>query len=137
MVKYVLTSPMFEGDVTFIFSENGYINTYINSALLTEDQQTFLISNFPFKLDELNKLISKSKSLHLREVPLELTFTMFWDKYNYKSDKYLAEKIWNKMSKKEQLEAYEYIPFYHSEIARTGASKKYPKTYLNQKPWIK
>ena len=62
---------------------------------------------------------------------------MFWDKYGYKEDKPEAIAKWNKLKPEEQFEAYNYIDRYNSNLARSGVAKKYAKTYLHNKPWVK
>jgi len=66
-----------------------------------------------------------------------VSFETFWDEYGYKLDRLKAQKIWDKLSAKDQQEAIRYIPIYEAHIKDKGTAKKYAKTYLADKPWVK
>lgn len=69
----------------------------------------------------------------------EITFDMFWDKYDHKavSGKQEAIKSWEKLSKKDQIGAFDYITVYNSILKSNPVSKLHASTYLNKKRWIK
>lgn len=71
------------------------------------------------------------------ELTAQVTFEMFWEAMDYKVDKAEAMRIWEKLPEAEKIAAYRYIPAYKSWLKRNNEiGKKYPKTYLRQKPWI-
>lgn len=70
-------------------------------------------------------------------VKLDITFAMFWEKYAHKIGKVEAEKSWNKLSKKDQQEAFNYISAYESFRKNASHSKLLPASYLNNKRWVK
>lgn len=71
------------------------------------------------------------------ELTAAVTFEMFWESFDYKVDKAEAMRIWDKMVESERIAAFRYIPAYKSMLKRNNEiGKKYPKTYLRQKPWI-
>jgi hypothetical protein len=62
-------------------------------------------------------------------------FDVFWDKYNFKRDRPVALKAWNKLSKVEQDKAIEHIPTYYA-TKPDWQNTRYPATYLNKKTWL-
>jgi hypothetical protein len=136
MIKYALTSQNFEGEVIFTYNDLQLLIGYDNQSNMTEKQLIWLLEFLPRQLCDLTILPTKSKTLFLREIPIELTFDLFWDSYNYKVDKFEAQKVWDKLSRKEKLESFEYIKKYKTQCASSGVAIKYAKTYLRQKPWI-
>jgi hypothetical protein len=72
------------------------------------------------------------------EINREVTFDMFWDKYDYKiSGKEEAKRAWKKLSKLDQLLAFDYIKQYEGQLKLNPVSKLYASTYLNAKRWIR
>lgn len=71
------------------------------------------------------------------EMNREITFEMFWDAYGYKHGKAEALKAWNRLSKKDQQEAYYYIPAYESFRKANNHNKLMAASYLNAKRWVK
>lgn len=68
----------------------------------------------------------------------EVSFEMFWDKYNYKaSGKIEASRAWERLTKKEREEAYDHISVYESQLKSKPVSKLHGSSYLNAKRWIK
>ncbi len=80
---------------------------------------------------------SAKHKVKVTEVQRDITFQMFYDKFDHKVGKHQAEKTWNKMSKADRVEAYDYIPAYNSWLKMKQHSRLYPSTYLNEKRWIR
>lgn len=82
----------------------------------------------------------KSCSTHkidIVQIDRDVTFDMFWAKYDYKqSGKAPALKAWEKLTKEEQLQAFDYIPAYNSHLKQKQTAKKYGSSYLNSKIFI-
>jgi hypothetical protein len=83
--------------------------------------------------------VTKQHDVKVYELSREITFDMFWDKYNYKAagGKPEAMKAWDKLSKKDKKEAFDYIGVYDSQLKANPVSKLYGSSYLNKKRWIK
>lgn len=80
----------------------------------------------------------KERGVKFTKINRTINFEMFWDKYNYKSSgKKEAEAAWNKLSKKDQLEAYDYISVYDGLLKLNPAPKLYGSSFLNKKRWSK
>lgn len=63
------------------------------------------------------------------------SFMEFWEEYDYKLDRKIAEDRWKKLNDIDKIDAFEYIAVYAQERIRSGAKQKYAKTYLFEKPW--
>lgn len=137
MKKYLLTSPKWEGEIEVVYNDlNLMVSIDISRADLAEKQQIYFLRDLPRELAELERLKQKSPMLVVTEVPQEISFEMFWNRYDEKirSSKKRAEKAWNKMSKTDQVKAYSYINKYKQSLY-AGTNAKYAETYLNAELW--
>ncbi len=134
MKIFQLTSPTFTGYIEFIFNDNTLLESYGIHADLSEKQQIYILKNMPREIIELDKL--KSGTVTITEINQEVTFEMFWNRYDEKirSSKKKAMAGWNKMSKASQVRAFRFISKYESNIL-PGTAKKYAETYLNAELW--
>ena len=134
--KFILTSDKFKGEVIFEFT-NLLLTKYDTScAELSDEQMLFLVAKLPRQLAETTAVLGNSKSVKLTEITQEITFDMFWNKYDDKttSSKLRTLKKWDKMNTGEQVKAYHYITKYFASIPY-GTRKKYAETYLNSELW--
>lgn len=134
---FILTSTKFEGDVILEFNELNLIARFdMTGARLTPEQMNFILNGLPKDASEIERLLGNSKHATLTEVTGDITFDMFWDKYNEKvrSSRKRTLGKWHKMKKSEQIKAYSFISKYESNIL-PGTEKKYAETYLNAELW--
>ncbi|NLF42945.1 MAG: hypothetical protein GX587_09635 [Bacteroidales bacterium] len=136
MKKIILTSSQFAGEVGFGFNERGWLTSVEILAEMDEKQHEWLIRHFPQNIDELQNMKQKSKTIFLSVLKQEVTFDMFWDRYDHKavSSKKKSQELWKRMSEADRHMAYEYIPRYFNSLPG-GIAKKYCETYLNSKLW--
>jgi hypothetical protein len=137
MKHYQLISSSFEGFVDIYFNENGLLTEFsTKGATLSESQQLWILKHMPRELAELQQLIGSSTTAKLVEIKNEISFEMFWDRYDDKqlSSKKRTESKWNKLSQAERQKAYNYIGNYFASIP-SGTRKKYAETYLNAELW--
>lgn len=134
MKVFHMTSVTFTGYIEFVFNDNDLLEKYQISAEISERQQIYLLKNMPRELPELDNL--KSSTVTITEINQEVTFDMFWNRYDEKirSSKKKAIARWGKMSHGEQLRAFRFISKYESNIL-PGTAKKYAETYLNAELW--
>lgn len=72
------------------------------------------------------------------EVDRKVSFADFWDKYKQKDcGRTKAEESWNKLSKINQVMAFDFIPAFEGILKMSNTPKPYATTYLNQKRWIR
>lgn len=136
MYRYLFTSEKIIGEIELRYNEAYLLTSFEIRAELSESQHVWLLKRFPRELAELEKLVSQNAGIKIMLINEEITFEMFWSKYNEKilSSKKRTLSTWNKMSKSEQKKAYNYIYKYIS-ILPLGVRKKYAETYLNSEIW--
>ncbi len=137
MKHYQLTSDSFIGAVDFYFNDLGLLESHsIKEAELSEKQQIWLLRHLPREIQELTDLNKDNPQLKVTEIKEEVTFLMFWNRYDEKllSSKKKTEAKWNKMTKTNQLKAYQFVPTYFNNIP-AGTRKKYAEMYLNAEMW--
>ena len=134
--KFILTSDKFKGEVLFEFTDSILTKYDTSNAELSDKQMMYIASILPRDLSCVNVLFEHSASAKFTEIKQEITFEMFWNKYDDKanSSKIKTEKKWNKMPISEQIKAYNHIQKYFSVIP-FGTRKKYATTYLNDELW--
>ncbi|KAF0199010.1 MAG: hypothetical protein FD170_3938 [Bacteroidetes bacterium] len=137
MKTYSLTSPHFTGEVLFQFNDVGLLLSYdAKEATLSEKQQVYLLRHLPRELSEVKNMLEKSPDAKFEEVKLDITFELFWKRYNapLNSKKKAALARWNRMSQSERNRAYYFIHIYESRM-QPGVAKMYAETYLNSELW--
>lgn len=101
---------------------------------------TWIFSHLPINENALvmeHIKIFDGKKAHILFVPDQITFEMFWKKYqNTMGNKKRAQKIWDLMPQTEQLAAYGFIEQYNNYLRQNpNLTKAYPDTYLYQERW--
>lgn len=137
MKKYSLTSAAFEGEVIFCFNDAGLLESFDSSgAELSEEQQIFMLKKLPRELCEVQRVIGTSPTAKMLEIKQEITFEMFWNRYDEKirSSKKKSLARWNRFNKSDQAKAYYFIGKYEMSIAQ-GVAKKYAESYLGAELW--
>ena len=135
MITLIMTSPKMPGSITFTYNEDGFISLLNISDTLQECQYLWLLQNLPVNIKDINTLVKKVPDAKFIEKKLEVTFDMFWNRYNDKqrSSKLKTERLWAKMTPVNQTRAYLFIPRYNT--LRGTAEKKYATTYLSDELW--
>lgn len=137
MRTFHITSTAFEGYVELCFNESELLVRYdITSAELSEDQQIWFLRDMPRTLYDISRVIAESPSAKMTEVTMQVTFEMFWNKYDDRtvSSKKKTLQKWNKMPESDRIKAYNYIARYFASLA-PGTRKKYAETFLNAELW--
>lgn len=118
------------GTITAAFDVHGYVVYYHNEAELDERQKRWLLNHFPMTeryLNELKELLNGQ----LEEVPTEISFEVFWEKYGKKVNRKRCETIWKKMNETARAKAVLNYWIYDRYLTRTGfRGKADPATYL-------
>lgn len=137
MKKYLLTSTAFTGEVEFTFNDSGILESFdAKRADLSAIQQLWILKEMPSNINEVQRILVGSKTATLTEIKEEITFEMFWNRYDEKqrSSKKKAEMRWKRMKETDQIKAFKYIQRYEQSIPQ-GVCKKYAETYLNAEQW--
>lgn len=137
MVVYSLTSVAFEGEVLFTFNDSGLLESFdISGAELSKKQHLWILKELPRELCEIKRVMGSSVSASMTELKKEITFEMFWQRYNekIKSSKKKSLAKWNRMVKTDRAKAFYFISKYEMNIPN-GVAKKYAESYLNAELW--
>jgi hypothetical protein len=96
----------------------------------------YTAKHIPRELAEAIDWFARSKSAKFTEIKQEITFDMFWNKYDDKvlSSKKRTQKKWESMKKNEQINAFNHITKYFQSIPN-GLRKKIAECYLNAEQW--
>lgn len=136
MRKFELTSPAFEGCVTYGFDDttDRLVMVDMSSVPLSAELWNCIWSNLPATSKAMGKV--KGRTGVITELVEEITFDMFWQRYDDKarSSKVKTQRAWDKMPEREQVKAYQFIPRYFESIP-PGVCKKYATTYLSDQLW--
>ena len=136
MRKFELTSPAFEGCVTYGFDDttDRLVMVDMSSVPLSAELWNCIWSNLPATSKAMGKV--KGRTGVITELVENITFDMFWQRYDDKarSSKVKTQRAWDKMPEREQVKAYQFIPRYFQSIP-PGVCKKYATTYLSDQLW--
>lgn len=109
------------------------LRTFKVTGEMTTEQFDYLIQRFP----AYESVMEKWKTLKAFKVVQEskpVSFDDFYEAYGNKTGKKAAQNSWKRMSKANQLLAFQYINRYKFKL-NPGTALKYPATYLNGECW--
>lgn len=138
MNRYLLTSPSFEGSITYGYNAEGWLCAFEVAAKLTDAQFKGFLKSLENAFKE-TWFLEWAKHYRYRVVQLQddISFERAWEEYRMKRDKDRAELIWNKMSDEEKQLFFASIKPYLRYCARNGDwyNQQLLKTYLKQRQW--
>lgn len=134
MKTYAITSQRFEGQILFKYGINGNLIGFEIEAELSDVQLTWLYQRLPLTYPELVQFSKAPNSqMKLVEVPQDLSFETFWQRYNYKVGKAEAEKAWGKLAEVDKSLALQRIAAYDGFLMRKGTAKVWPERYIKKR----
>ena len=124
----------------FKYTLNGDLKSFeILEGTLSANQMKWLFSSSNFAANEsIMKTVwmqNLKKNFEITIGAPDLSFEAFWKAYNHKVKKIISEKAWERLSKKDRIEAIKGIKPYDNYLARKGIAKAHPSTYINQRYW--
>jgi hypothetical protein len=132
MKKYVLTSTSFIGNVTFGYNDIGQLVFFDNSSKMDANQHAWLLNNLPTASPVLEIIKTKIKGT-IEEIPEDISFDAFWNKYDKKINRKRCEPLWKKLSDADKLCAIKNIKPYEDYLQRTGFRGKCdPENYFKK-----
>lgn len=136
MNTYIIHGQTFKGNVTLQYDESDRLRMIILDTEMTDEQHSRFIRQIPlFEKDFLYR--AERSGIHLSVQPPDLSFEVFWKKYDYKvGNKQRTEKLWNTLSDAEKVSALRAVPFYNNFLGIKRLDKAYPETWLNQKRFL-
>lgn len=133
MRVFEITSTKFTGKVIVKFNDQDcFAWIDFSEADISFEQVKWFLKKLPAN----SRAMGMYAGLDVSEVRETIDFAAFWNLYNDKarSSRVKTERVWNRMSRAEQVKAYNYVPKYFQSIPG-GVMKKYATTYLNDQLW--
>lgn len=133
MRVFEIRSDKYSGKIVVKFGDGDRFGGIdFTEAGLTVEQAAWFLHNLPARTDAMGRFAG----MDVVEVLESIDFAAFWDRYNDKarSSRVKTERVWNRMSRAEQVKAYNFVPKYFRSIPG-GVMKKYATTYLNDQLW--
>ncbi|PKP26614.1 MAG: hypothetical protein CVU03_03500 [Bacteroidetes bacterium HGW-Bacteroidetes-2] len=137
---YTIKAKNSDALLEFKYDLNGNLTQFkILEGVLSAQQMRWLFSNGNFPAIEPfmhSHWIAKLKP-HF-EITIgepDLSFESFWNAYNHKVKKVMAENAWKRLSTRDKMNALAGIKSYDNYLKRKGVAKAHPSTYLNQRYW--
>ncbi|QNK63964.1 hypothetical protein H7F33_05585 [Pedobacter sp. PAMC26386] len=133
MKKYVLTSQNLTGSVIFGYDDAGLLVFYdATPAMITEKQLLAVLKNLPREAQDLQALADKTKCT-LELLPEDLSFEVFWNKYDKKINRKRCEPLYKKLDDTEKTACIRNIKPYEDYLYRTNfRGKADPDNYIKK-----
>jgi len=139
VTKFSVTSQKMPEGVIYTYSKAGQLLGFeIKEQSINTSIVESVVKNLHVHINsfiEWAKLISSKNDVTVVELTQEVTFEMFWNKYNDKqrSSRKRSLKLWEKLSDEDRVMAFYFINTYLR--VKGNAEKKYCETYLAAQQW--
>lgn len=133
MRVFEITSTKYVGRVTIKFNnQDCFAGIDFSEADVTVGQVQWFLKRIPANSHAMGMFPAGM----VTEVLESIDFNAFWNRYDDKarSSRIKTERVWNRMSRAEQVKAFNFVPKYFRSIPG-GVMKKYATTYLNDQLW--
>jgi len=136
MRRFLITSPAWQGNAELLFDDSEkLVMLSVQDTNITPVTLLVFKEKAPVTIHEMKSAFEGTK-VTIVEADFEVSFEMFWKKYNKKINKFRCIKIWDKMEKTMQVKAYFGIDAYHKYLKHESwRSKADPETYLRNQYW--
>jgi hypothetical protein len=136
MRKYIITSQKFTGQVELVYNGRGLLNRVdLSAGELDEQQVHYLVRHIPALEGEIGNSF-KHVPLTIVSEDYRITFEDFWNRYDQKHNRKRAEALWNRLSKTDQVLAFNGLQAYTRHLHNNNwKNKADPDTYLRNKMW--
>lgn len=136
MKKFRITSPHITGSLDFTYNSSGKLCMIdAMNADITPEQMKLVLSRAEVDIANIGKWFSGTQA-HLVEIPLEVSFDLFWTAYGRKINKLRCMKLWSRLSDHDKTAAIIGIGRYNHFLQRENwRSKADADTYLRNKYW--
>lgn len=137
MKKYIVISEKLEGNISFGYTENGFLCFFeVNAPNLTDDHIKWILDRIEsaYYLERLQHW-AKANGWKIEEVQIDMSFTAWYNYFNMKRNKIEAEKLYKVYEADGQLPAiWANTRAYLRYCARNAKwyNKMYPDTYLRK-----
>lgn len=133
-----------DGHVIYEFDQNGILKAFRLEKEMDREQFQNFCKLLPYSEVDFNQMISdwtsRKISFKLIEIPLDLSFTRFYNLYatfgGEKRNRIRAERAWERLSQGDKSKALLYIKRYSESCKQRTIAMKYPDTFLINKQWL-
>lgn len=135
MRKFRITTLTDPVTTTVTFVGNDLVTVEVPADMDAQRKNKFL-AVVPVTYTDFKSWL-QNKNFVIQEVPQDLTFENFWQRYNYKvGKKERAKKLWQAMTDDEHAAALLSIQKYNAYlINHPTIERAYPETWLSQRRW--
>lgn len=130
-----------EKQINWLFM--GYLPKEIVDTLpftTKKELNQFLMVRFPATESRFQAMWLHNKEMkqkfEIEKSPADLSFDAFWKLYDYKVDKFQAEKYFKKLKEPDIIKLFLSIPEYKKFLQRKNIAQKYPSTYITQRNFL-
>jgi hypothetical protein len=135
MRRFLITSQKFTGTAELVYSDAEILCCIdLRNALM--DIDTIIAFKRIAPVNIVSMPSSFSSETTVIEADFEVTFEMFWQKYNKKINKARCTPLWARMNKADQVKAFYGIDAYDKFLGRKLIREKLdPENFLRNKAW--
>lgn len=135
MRRFIITSPAFTGQAELVYdSENILVKIDVSNTNMRT--LVFRFKNMvPTLADDIATAFAPTRATVI-EADFEVTYEMFWSKYNKKINNKRCIALWGKLTKTKQVKAFYGVDAYDKYLSKESwRSKADPETYLRNEMW--
>lgn len=137
MRRFQITSEKFNGVAELLFNDKAIL---CRIDCTQTDMDAVTVAAFkkasPATIELLQAGGCFTAGTTVVEADFEVTFEMFWRKYNHKINRKRCEPLWAKLSKADQVKAFYGIDVYDKFLKQTGWRNKVdPEKYIREAYW--
>jgi len=134
-MKVLIKHKKIIGSIMFTYNEYNRCVAFAFDCDITNELWDFIFDHFPARYEMLqHKCFVNFQKI---EVPTDLSFTAFWNAYNYKiGNKERAKKLFELLDNLTRMIVFDSIKKYDIFLSsKRNMEKLYPETFLNQRRW--
>lgn len=137
MKRFLITSPKFNGQAEIFYNASGLLfKIDLSNALMEPATIKAFKAAVPPVMDDLLKGEGFTADTTIIAADVEVSFDMFWNAYNKKINRIRAEKLWHKLTKVQQVNAFTGVAPYDKFLKKTDRFKADPETYIRNQYWL-
>lgn len=137
MKRFITTSPSFVGEVYIVYDDTDTLCCIdLRHAQLSREQVHYMRTHTPTVYDNNFTRSFGIAKLYFVEEQYRVSFDEWWQRYNRKINRARAERLWDRLSKVEQIQAFNGIVAYDRHLQHNSwKTKADPETYIRNKYW--
>lgn len=137
MRRFNITSTKYAGAAELVYDNNGLLKVINMSATNMDAEQVHAFkAMMPLTIKHLEAGTGITPTMTVIEADFVVSFDMFWEKYDKKINRKRCTELWAKMSKADQVAAWDGIDNYLKYLKKESWRKQLdPENYLRTRSW--